>query len=502
MRFILLTVSVFLNVALADIPIMEEIVVTATRSEKLIRVNPYSISLINADEIRRFSKDQLADVVADLPGVYISDAGQAGQKRIRIRGEEARRMALLVNGQEFTDHREVGVPLLVDPNRIQRIELVRGPASVLYGPKAMGGVINVITDRTVTEPFTADLSVTLNGATNGHLLSTQLFGMTSNGLQWNIGGFTNDQDLREAPHGKIENTAYTSDGVNLSISHNVDNHEWQLGYEQYRSDSDVYVEPEVRFSAPFRDFIIDIPRRDRDKMHVAYDYTPHADFALSVDAYQQTSDREFNTFPLMTLAPGLDTDTSILTTSDLVSNGINIQGDWQIGPEFSLITGVQWSDDDIDQLREREVKTNGIVTADETQRDQAGLESTALYIQGDATLTDRLSVLSGLRRYDVQSTTGNSDAHTIGSLAAIYSPTGSSALRFSWSQGYIYPSLLNLVVGAYAGSRFINPVATLQPETSDTYEIGYRLGSAAFSIDVAAFYTCLLYTSPSPRDRG
>lgn len=458
--------------ALAESPVLEEIIVTTTRSEKTILFNPYSVGLVTEEQIRQSTQDQLADLVADLPGIFVSDAGQAGQKRIRLRGEDARRMALLVDGQEFMDHREVGVPLLVDPGRIKRIELVRGPASVLYGPKAMGGVINVITDRTVSDDFSADVSLALDGSTDGHLAGVQLRGLINENLQWHLGGFRNDQNLRETPDGEVENTAYQSDGFNLGMAQTMQQHSWRVGFEQFNANSDVYVEPAVRFSPPFRDFIIDIPRRDRQKIRADYRYSANGSYlqSVAVDAYRQISDREFNTFPLMTLAPGLDLDTSILTTSDLTTDGLNIQTGWQTGNSVSVVAGLQWIDDEINQLRDREVKTNGVSTSKEIQIDEAGLNNTAVYIQGDIDVTSDLAILLGVRHYRVSSehqasnhvTTlrDNDDHHTIGSVAGIYSLSENSVIRATWSEGYIYPSLLNLVVGAFAGSSFINPVAT------------------------------------------
>ncbi len=498
----LLAISLLLASAntLADTSVLEEIVVTATRTEKLVRVNPYSVSLITQEKIGSFNQDQLADLVDELPGVFISDAGQAGQKRIRIRGEDARRMALLIDGQEFLDHREVGVPLLVDPSRIQRVELVRGPASVLYGPKAMGGVINVITESTHAERFQADLSLTLNSATDGHLISTQLHGQTAGGMQWNLGGFRNDQGTRDTPDGEVENTAYESDGANLGIGYTTPHHRWRIALEQFRSESGVYVEPEVRFSPPLRDFIIEIPRRDRRKTRIDYRYTPTARLLQSItfDAFRQRSDREFNTFPLMTLPPGLNIDTSILTTSDLTTDGASLHTDWQFGDGISVIGGLQWMSDEVDQIRDRQVSTNGIPTAQQVHTDSARIRTSALYLQGDARVNDALSILVGMRTYDVDSDhlrsnhvgalPNNSDAHTVASVSAIYSTASNSTVRLVWSEGYIYPSLLNLAVGAYAGSKFINPVPTLRPETSDTYEIGYRTGEA-WSLDAVAFLT-------------
>jgi hemoglobin/transferrin/lactoferrin receptor protein len=269
---------------------MEEIVVTATRSQKSVQSNPWSVSVLNEDQLRHSTLDQLADVLADLPGLYVSDAGQPGQKRLRIRGEEARRMALLIDGQEFVDHREVGVPLLVDTANLARVEMVRGPASVLYGPKAMGGVINVITTRRHQRALEGGFNYTYNGATSGNLFSANLGGLAGS-TDWHIAFTDVDQDNRESPDGEIENTSYQSRGASAQLSHIFGSHEFGAGFERFQSSSDVYVEPEVRFTPPFLDFAIDIPVRDRDKSRVTYRFHGGDGVldGLSSDFYRQTS---------------------------------------------------------------------------------------------------------------------------------------------------------------------------------------------------------------------
>ncbi|MDA0789354.1 MAG: TonB-dependent receptor [Proteobacteria bacterium] len=485
------------NLPRAD-AILEEVVVTATRSERIIRTNPYSVGFLDREQLTTNTEDQLADILSALPGLSVSDAGQAGQKRVLIRGEEARRMALLVDSQEFMDHREVGVPLLVDPNRIQRIEIVRGPASVLYGPKALAGVVNVITDRDVTHPFVADLSLTLNEATDGHNVSGQFYGELRNQTTWNIGAFDNEHGLRETPNGPVENTAYASAGANAGIGRAGQAHAWRIAYEQFRSEADVFVEPEVRFSPPFRDFAIDIPRRDRQKLRADYSFSPTglAIESIALDVYHQVSDREFNTFTMMTLAPGLNLDTSILTSSDLVTDGINLHTNWNVSDTSSLVAGVQGTRDEVNQVRLRTALTNGVQSSREQISDTARLATAAAYLQADLEASEQLTITAGARSYRVTSKQLHTDGvrrddvrdnHTIASVAAIYSLPGGHVVRATWSEGYIFPSLMNLAIGAYAGSSYINPAPGLSPETSETFELGYRTGNQSFFLDSVVF---------------
>ena len=335
--------------------LLEEIVVTATRTEKVIQNSPYAVSVITEDELNFKPEDQLAELMRDLPGIYVSDAGQAGQLRLRIRGEEARRMAMLVDGQEFGDHREVGVPLLIDPAEIERIELVRGPASVLYGPKAMGGVVNIITRSRVEQPFTGRISTAVDSATDGVRLTASMGGVNSH-FDWRFGYTNNDQGDRDTPAGTMENTSHESESYSFSIGRGMESSELRFRYEDYDSSSEIFVEPEVRFKPPFVDFALDTPQRDREKLSVAYTYMPRSDYfdSIKIDAYRQVSQRIFNSFPSLMIAPGLRSDTEIITDSELTSDGLNMQFNFAPGDRQELVTGIQYVTDEVDQIRYRD----------------------------------------------------------------------------------------------------------------------------------------------------
>ena len=86
----------------------------------------------------------------DIPGVEITDNSLAGRKQIRIRGEASSRVLILIDGQEVTYQRagdNYGVGLLIDESALERVEVVKGPYSVLYGSQAIGGIVNFITKK-------------------------------------------------------------------------------------------------------------------------------------------------------------------------------------------------------------------------------------------------------------------------------------------------------------------------------------------------------------------
>jgi hemoglobin/transferrin/lactoferrin receptor protein len=480
--------------------LLEEIVVTATRTEKVIQNSPYAVSVITEDELNFKPEDQLAELMRDLPGIYVSDAGQAGQLRLRIRGEEARRMAMLVDGQEFGDHREVGVPLLIDPAEIERIELVRGPASVLYGPKAMGGVVNIITRSRVEQPFTGRISTAVDSATDGVRLTASMGGVNSH-FDWRFGYTNNDQGDRDTPAGTMENTSHESESYSFSIGRVMESSELRFRYEDYDSSSEIFVEPEVRFKPPFVDFALDTPQRDREKLSVAYTYMPRSDYfdSIKIDAYRQVSQRIFNSFPSLMIAPGLRSDTEIITDSELTSDGLNMQFNFAPGDRQELVTGIQYVTDEVDQIRYRDNFINGIPRSSEVVTDKASLSTLAFYAQDEIGLSENISMLLGARYYQVDGELEESgrfeslpdfdDTELVKSIAFTYTPSETLTWRMSYSDGYIYPSLLNLAMGAFAGSRYVNPNPTLKPETSESVELGVRFSGGAFTLDTGLFLT-------------
>jgi len=481
---------------------MEEIVVTGTRTSKKIMNSPVSLSLINQEQLSNSTADGIADIIRDLPGISVTDSGQAGLKRIRIRGQESRRIAVLIDGQESTDHREVGVPLLIDPGMVERIEVVRGPASVLYGAKALGGVVNIITRKAGDESFQGLLSSSYNSSSQGINSLASVFG-NLNDYGYRLSLSSNDQKERRTPAGTVENTRYDSKSLMFNISKSVGIHHLEAAYENYQSDAEVYVEPEVRFTLPFLDFAIDAPQRDRRKVAAFYRVEPSVEFlaAAKLDAYRQVSDRQFNTFPSMFLPfppPGMRLDSSIYTSSRLITDGASVQLDWQPGWHHYLVTGIQYNRDQVDQLRDKQTRINLGTPTLEMIFDQASIDTYAIYVQDDWQFKNSWSLVAGFRNYWVEGSldqtnrgdlvAGNlKDNHMIGSLSLLFSGYDDTVIRGTLAQGYVYPSLLQLATGAYAGSRFINPNLKLEPETSNSLELGLRHQTSNWIFDGTLF---------------
>lgn len=134
--------------AIASLP---ETVVSATRVPTPVERLPASVTVIDRAAIEDGGYTTLPEALASVPGIAVVPTGGAGQQTsVFVRGSNSRHVLVLLDGQPINDPSEAngafnfGDDLLGD---IERIEVVRGPASVYYGSSAVGGVINLITRR-------------------------------------------------------------------------------------------------------------------------------------------------------------------------------------------------------------------------------------------------------------------------------------------------------------------------------------------------------------------
>ncbi|MBS7668701.1 TonB-dependent receptor [Croceicoccus sp. 1NDH52] len=144
----------------------DEIVVTATSREQAVRDAPASISVITQDELERLPYREVTDALLEIPGVTVTQ-GERNSRDISIRGMSPQYTLILVDGKRLsaresrTNGGSISEGGMLPPlEAIERIEVVRGPMSSLYGSDAMGGVVNVIT-KTVADEWSG--SVRLNG---------------------------------------------------------------------------------------------------------------------------------------------------------------------------------------------------------------------------------------------------------------------------------------------------------------------------------------------------
>lgn len=139
---------------------LNEIVITASGFAQQITDAPATISVISAEDIEGKSYTNITEVLDDIPGISIETSGSGklpGASSINMRGLGESYILFLVDGKPIGDSQDAyyngwgsgqRLQTLPPPSAIERIEVIRGPMSSLYGSSASGGVINIITKKT------------------------------------------------------------------------------------------------------------------------------------------------------------------------------------------------------------------------------------------------------------------------------------------------------------------------------------------------------------------
>src|SRR5690554_996350 len=191
---------------------------SATGFRQQALMAPSAITVIDKEQISRAPAADLGEVFRDIPGVAIVDSGVSGMKRLSIRGESSRRVLIKINGQPLADHSNYGTPLLIDPNMIERIEIVRGSASVVHGSNAVGGVVNITTHKTQPGEQEVLVSGGYYSATRGYRVAAGVLGAVDD-FDYRLQASRVEHDDRRIPHGKLEGSDSNDKSVSAELGY-------------------------------------------------------------------------------------------------------------------------------------------------------------------------------------------------------------------------------------------------------------------------------------------
>lgn len=486
---------------------LDAVVVTAARRETLLMDSPVAIQFVGKEELGRNPSSSIADLIRDVPGVFVADNSLPGMQRLRIRGEDARRSLVLIDGQEISDHSTFGPPLLVDPSFVDHIEVVRGPHSTLYGSRAAGGVINIVTEQRSGEYTNGSIGLAYNGASAGRRANVSLAG-ADDGWHYRISASASEDSDRETPSGALPDTAFESKSFMGRLGWSNDDHSIGLIYDRYDMSSEAST-PESLLRSPFISrFQLDLPQRDRERLAIFYDgwnLTPSMN-RFHIDAFVQSVDRNITQEIAGVLMPPTRPPTLYDYFNDdfdtIKSTGLNLQSDWNFSDKHTIVAGLSYLRDDLDKTITRTGFTQrgpSITPADLVADTDAQIATIAIFAQDTWKLNRVTQITAGLRQYLVNSdlkysndpalpARSSDDSHTVGSLAIVYRPSDAISWRASWGQGYVFPTLLHLHTGSLFGQgNLTRPNPNLKPETSDNFEVGLRYQNERFTADLAVF---------------
>ena len=220
---------------------LPETVISASRTEELLKNSPYSVAVIGADELLDGSIRSLPEALRNTPGVMIQKTTH-GHGSPYIRGFTGRQNLLLVDGVRINNSTFRSGPVqywnTVDSSAVDRLELVKGPGSVLYGSDAVGGTLNTLTRSSNFQEYAAgwfnENMASYRFDTNSRSHVGRLESVFGQGGKWGILlGVTSKDfgDIKDSSVGRMENTGYNeldldfrldiaiSDETTLTLAH-------------------------------------------------------------------------------------------------------------------------------------------------------------------------------------------------------------------------------------------------------------------------------------------
>ncbi len=443
----------------------ETMVVSASATEQNLKDAPASISVITQQDLQRKPVQNLKEVLKEVPGVQLTNEGD-NRQGVSIRGLSSSYTLILVDGKRVNSRNAVFRHNDFDLNwipvdAIERIEVVRGPMSSLYGSDALGGVVNIITRKVGKSwhgTFTADTTVqehrdrgdTWNGQffTSGPLIDDVLGVKVSGNLAKREKDAQQQSSTGETP--RIEGFTNRNANVEFNWTPNQD-HDFDFAYGR--------------------------DRQDRDSDSLAKDRLDRETWAIGHHGRWDLGNSELRFYgeKIDNNDPG--------STSTITSESNTLDGKYvlPIGAINQLLTfGGEYRHD---SLTDPVNLTGG--TSSKTSANQY-----ALFLEDEWRIIDPLAYTAGLRMDDHE-TYGD---HWSPRAYLVYNATDTLTIKGGWSTAFKAPSLLQLspdwTTGSCRGACEIVGSADLKPETSESYEIGlYYAGEEGWLDGVTASVT-------------
>jgi hemoglobin/transferrin/lactoferrin receptor protein len=506
------------------------VAVTATRSEKNVFLTPTPVGIMDAQDLLELQPNTAADVFAKLPGLDVSGVG-ANQVRPSIRGQRGQRILLIQDGLRLNNARrqqDFGeIPALVDVSRLETIEIVRGPASVLYGTDAIGGVVNLRTSKPRYDGIHGSAGFRYSdfdkqykgvGTLNGRLgdFSFQLSGSGRRAKEYTAPSGTYG-DITLDSTTTVLNTGTTDYNIEAYAGYEIaDRHEVWGKYERYDADTAGFglVEPEEYTDATSRIEIL-YPFQTFDKVTAGYRGSrldlPVADNIEFIAYYQDNRRQLNNNITGIVPFPGAEIQFLTENFTDIETFGGRLEAKKLAWGNVMWTYGVDYFKDNSANADTSATVMIGfgpspITTVDSVANLQnASYASVGVFAQADWQVTDRATLILGARWQDVTSKTKptsgypdsllttESDQTVVAALNALYSVHDNVTLIGTVGRGFRSPNLVERFFAGPTpeGSGFQVRNDSLQPETSLNFDVGARFRSRTVYLEGFFFYNTI-----------
>ena len=480
---------------------LEAVTVTATRAPISPLASPLPTDALSGERLRREQEVSLAQALDGFAGVRSLSTGQQVGKPV-IRGLTGPRVLVLDDGLRLEDYSwsdEDGPS--VDSRLAERIEVIRGPASVLYGSDAIGGVINVVPedvpDARNQRPF-VEGAAEAYGATNNNEIGgvlraqggTGSFGFRATAIGRHAGNYHTPKGNEQTPTGNIFDTGYGSLNGELALGYHGDRSSGTLRYERYGGDFGLLDGPPVEEdnqSGPLRRLADDRIQGtsmwqlgEHARLETRSQFQRHSLKELVGDSRTGDATPSFDLL-LQTFS------TDVLLHHDhaeWLTGTIGVSGLYQDNKSmgvFPLVPNAR--------------TTNGAVFAFEQAT--KGQWSFLAGVRGDA---HRIAADAN-EQLQLDAQTRNTSAFT-GDIGAVYRPLAHLALAANLGRAFRAPTLYELFTnGPHLGEgRYEVGLASAKPEASLNADASVRWESSRFRGEIAAYRNRIdhyLYVEPT-----
>jgi outer membrane cobalamin receptor len=413
---------------------LERKVVTASRYETDIKRLPVSVSVVTEDDIKMSNAKQTTGILGELPGLFIRKTGDFGRADVDIRGigDNGRQIGIFIDGRP--DKMALfgcSVTHTLPMNNVERIEVIRGPESVLYGSEAFGGVVNIITKRP-KKRFEGNLTSSFG------TFNTQNYLLQLGSKLEKIDYFISVD--RRTTDGHKENSSYNATDFSGEIGYSISKN--SLLTFSGKNFSGKKYEPLPSPIGTWNDY-------NRGSVDLTYKYNTD-NLQSSAKIYRSFGEHQFS--------DGFH--------SKDYTNGVMLHGDTNILENNKLSMGLDYRFQFCDVLNTAPTKFIG-----EYHKYEYGI-----YINDEHTFFEKLSLTAGAR-YNYDEIAKDIVTPKFG---VVYNTLKGTILRGIWSQGFRAPQLNDLYL--WSG----NP--DLKPEKVTNTEIGLRQKLAKnVDIDIAGY---------------